>query len=156
MARERKVKVVTDKQFETALSEAVSRATRRKSHFSVLNISLDDYADVQRVFNGKALFLTGEKIFKTIMDLVEDGDTLTRKGDTHFEVLCEGQDDEDIKSKAHLMAHQLLNSYFSYGKTNIKLGIKVKIGMATYPLDAKRALTLRSQAAKQQLVVKKS
>jgi len=156
MARERKVKVVSDKQFETALTEAVARATRRKSHFSVLNISLDDYADVQRVFNGKALFLTGEKIFKTIMDLVEDGDTLTRKGDTHFEVLCEGQAEEDIKSKAYLMAHQLLNSYFSYGKTNIKLGIKIKIGMATYPQDAKRALTLRAQAGKQQLVVKKS
>jgi len=156
LARERKVKVVTDKQFETLITEAIARAARRKTTCTLLKIELEDYAEVQRVFNGKSVFLTGEKIFKTIMDLVEDGDSLTRKGDTHFEVLCEGQTEEEIKSKAYLIMHQLQNSFFSYGKTNIKLAVKVKIGMATYPRDAKKMTTLRSQAEKQQLIVKKS
>jgi GGDEF domain-containing protein len=156
LARERKVKMVTDKQFEELIGEAIARANRRKSHFTILNIALEDYAEVTRAFNGKALFLTGEKIIKTIMDIVEDGDTLTHKGDTHFEVLCEGQADADVKSKAQLIMHQLLNSYFTYGKTNIKCAIGVRVGLATYPHDAKKAATVRAQALKQQLVIKKS
>lgn len=114
------------------MEHAITKATRRSSHFAVFFMDLDGFKAVNNIYGhhvGDQLLI---QVAGRIKDATRDEDTIARLGGDEFVLLIEQGEPEDAATLAQRLVEEIAAPYLVSGA---KVRVSTSIGVAIFPED---------------------
>lgn len=140
--------MISQRRFNQTIDNEIARSRRMQTHFSLAVISIQDIAEVTRVFGEKGIYKVAEKVKLYIRAIIKESDKVTKLNNSTFEILFAELDKNEIISRLSHLEKQLANSYLEHKGTTIKFPIKIFVGAASFPQDGEDVYKLRNKAEK--------
>ena len=127
----------SESSFKELMNNEMARSRRMQTSFCVASFSLEDIAEITRVFGAKGIAQAMAKMKFYLRTIFRATDRISQPNQSTFAVLLPQLDRDMLMKRLMHLDKQFNESYIEHKGTTIKFPLKVSVGVATFPQDGK-------------------